>query len=349
MTDISSFRPTAILVVPRVLEKIYNAADAKSGRGFKHRLFAWAVHSAQAWALAQESSHGSTLWQNISVRLARVLVLNKIVRLLGGSLKNFTCGGAPLAPRIALFFEGMGISVTQGYGATETAGPLTMSYLDSNKHDTVGKPLRGNEIRIGDNDEIQARGISIMLGYHRDPEGTKAAFTSDGWYRTGDQGSIDEQGRLTVTGRLKEIIVTAGGKNVIPAILEEGLKGHPLVSQVVVVGDGKPFVAGLVTIDREMLPLWLKNHHLPVMDVTRAIHEPVVIDALAKALKRTNSMVSRAESIRKIKVLTTQFSEENGLMTPSLKVKRHEVIKRYSDVIDRLYAGSDDTYITPKK
>ncbi|MDO5747525.1 MAG: long-chain fatty acid--CoA ligase [Actinomycetaceae bacterium] len=347
MTDISSFKPTAILVVPRVLEKIYNAADAKSGRGLKHRIFVWAAHVGQRWALANETKEGPTLWQNFTLRIARALVLNKITRLLGGQLKNFTCGGAPLAPRIALFFEGLGISVTQGYGATETGGPLTMSFLDSNKHDTVGKPLPGNEVRIGDNDEIQARGISVMRGYYNDPEATAEAFTKDGWYRTGDQGSIDDQGRLSVTGRLKEIIVTAGGKNVTPSLLEERLKGHPLVSQVVVVGDGKPFVSGLVTIDREMLPLWLKNHNLPVMDVTRAIKETVVLDALSKALKRTNSAVSRAESIRKIKVLTTEFTEENGLMTPSLKVKRHEVAKRYATAIDELYNGDHPSHVTP--
>lgn len=342
VNDMRTFKPTATLVVPRVLEKIYNGAEAAAGRGIKRRIFKWATYSAIQWGRASETEKGPNLWQTLNVKLARALVLNKIMKMMGGDLWSITCGGAPLSNKIAYFFVGMGITLTPGYGTTETGGPLTMSHLDNIKQGTVGEVWDCDEVRIGDNDEIQARGPSMMRGYHNNPEATKAAFTEDGWYKTGDKGFIDERNLITVTGRIREIIVTAGGKNVNPSLLEERLKGHPLVSQVVVVGDGRPFVGALVTIDSEMLPVWLKNHNLPVMDVTRAIREDAVIKSLTRGIERTNKVVSRAESIRKIKLLTTDFTEENGLLTPSLKVKRHLVEERFAKEIDELYSAPKD-------
>ena len=246
-----------------------------------------------------------------------------------------------MAERLGRFFIGCGIEVLQGYGATETTGPLTMSDRIGNKTGYVGHPLLCNEVRLGEGDELQARGGSIMRGYHGEPELTKEAFTEDGWLKTGDIAQIDADGNVKITGRAKEIIVTAGGKNVAPEVLEERLKGHPLISQVMVVGDNKPFVGALVTLDKEMLPTWLKNHGMPQMDITRAARDPRVLEALQRAVQRTNRAVSRAESIRKIKIITTDWTTENGMLTPSLKIKRNRIRAVYGEQIEDLYAKTD--------
>lgn len=246
-----------------------------------------------------------------------------------------------MAERLGRFFIGCGIEVLQGYGATETTGPLTMSDRIGNKTGYVGHALLCNEVRLGEGGELQARGGSIMRGYHGEPELTKEAFTEDGWLKTGDIAQIDADGNVKITGRAKEIIVTAGGKNVAPEVLEERLKGHPLISQVMVVGDNKPFVAALVTLDKEMLPTWLKNHGMAQMDVTRAARDPRVLEALQRAVQRTNRAVSRAESIRKIKIITTDWTTENGMLTPSLKIKRNRIRSLYREQIEDLYAKTD--------
>lgn len=335
--DMQTFKPNALLVVPRVLEKVYNAADATAGSGIKLRIFRLAARTAEQWARLQESGKEITFAQKIKIALARKLVLNKIRKLLGGNLQGIVSGGAPMAERLGRFFIGCGIEVLQGYGATETTGPLTMSERIGNKTGYVGQPLLCNEVRLGEGGELQARGSSIMRGYHGEPELTKEAFTEDGWFKTGDLGQIDADGNVKITGRAKEIIVTAGGKNVAPAVLEERLKGHPLISQVMVVGDNKPFVAALVTIDKEMLPTWLKNHGIEQMDITRAARDSRVLEALQRAVQRTNRAVSRAESIRKIKVLTTDWTIENGMLTPSLKIKRDRIRAAYAEQIEDLF------------
>lgn len=277
-------------------------------------------------------------WDKLKIKLARRLVLSKITNLMGGNVRAIVSGGAPLANRLTYFFTGCGIEILQGYGMTETSGPLCMSVREGNAVGSVGPVLACNKIRIDEHGEIQAKGASIMRGYKNNPEATAATFSPDGWLCTGDLGYIDAQGRLYITGRKKEIIVTAGGKNVSPTPLEESLKGHPLISQVLVVGEQRPYVAALVTLDKDMLPAWLKNHGIENMDLTRAARDPKVLDALEKAVKRTNKAVSRAESIRKIKVLTTDFTVENGLLTPSLKLRRAIVMKRYADTIEALYS-----------
>lgn len=340
VNDLQVFRPKALLVVPRVLEKIYNAADATAGHGLKLKMFRWAAKVAEySGKVNQDPQQTLSRWQRIKLGLARKLVLNKITALMGGNVQGIVSGGAPMADRLGFFFEGCGIQVAEGYGTTETTGPLCMSLRENNVTGTVGPPLACNQVKLGANGELLAKGDSVMRGYHNLPELTEEAFTSDGWYRTGDKASIDEAGRVKITGRMKEIIVTAGGKNVAPAVLEERLKGHPLVSQVMVVGDRQPFVGALVTLDKEMLPKWLKNHGIEQMDITRAARDQRVLDALERAVKRTNRAVSRAESIRKIKVLTTDFTVENELLTPSQKLKRERVAQVYAAEIQDLYSG----------
>ncbi|QOX82458.1 long-chain fatty acid--CoA ligase [Nanchangia anserum] len=275
LNDLASFKPYALLVVPRVLEKIFNLADTQAGSSkLTLKAFRWAVRVGEEWARAVETPEGPTRSQVIKLNLARRLVLNKVRKLLGGNLVNMTCGGAPLSHRVGYFFHAMGIEVTQGYGSTECTGPLTMAHRDDNVMGTVGPPLACNEVKLAEDGELLARGYSLMRGYHNDPEATREAFTEDGWYKTGDLARIDDKGRVYITGRKREIIVTAGGKNVTPALLEESLKGYPLVSQVMVVGDNRPFVAALVTLDRDMLPAWLRNHGLEPMDRTRARATP---------------------------------------------------------------------------
>ncbi|MDU0967850.1 MAG: long-chain fatty acid--CoA ligase [Actinomycetaceae bacterium] len=339
LNDLATFKPYALLVVPRVLEKIFNVADTQAGSSkLTLRVFRWAVRVGEEWARASETPEGPTRKQKRNIQIARMLVFNKVRKMLGGNLVNMTCGGAPLSPRVGYFFTAMGVEVTQGYGSTECTGPLTMARRDNNIMGSVGEPLACNEVKIAEDGELLARGASIMRGYHNDPEATAAAFTEDGWYKTGDLGSIDDHGRVWVTGRKREIIVTAGGKNVTPAPLEESLKAYPLISQVMVVGDNRPFVGALVTLDRDMLPAWLKNHGLPPMDVTRAARNPKVLAALDRAVERTNESVSRAESIRKIRVLSSDFTEDNGLLTPSQKIKRPLITERFAAEIDEIYS-----------
>ena len=226
----------------------------------------------------------------------------------------------------------------EGYGLTETTAPTAVNMPAKSKIGTVGPPFPGASIRIADDGEIEIAGAHVFRGYRDNPEATAAALV-DGWFRTGDLGSLDEDGYLTITGRKKEIIVTAGGKNVAPAVLEDRLRGHPLVSQVVVVGDGKPFIGALVTLDADMLPGWLAGHGLPEMTVAEAARSNAVLAALDRAVTRTNQAVSRPESIRKIKVLDLDFTEINGYLTPSTKVKRAAVLRDFADQIEALYSA----------
>ena len=227
----------------------------------------------------------------------------------------------------------------EGYGLTETVGPLSVNTPRLSKIGTVGPALPPLSVRISEEGEILIKGSSVFRGYHNNPEATAEAFTEDGWFKSGDLGSLDRDGYVRITGRAKDIIVTAGGKNVAPASLEDPLRGHPLISQVIVVGDKRPFISALITLDPEMLQLWLKNHGLPPMSISEAATNIEVLSALERAVERANQHVSRAESIRKIHVLTSDFTEANGLLTPSLKVKRKAVLQRYAEVIDSIYGG----------
>ena len=337
--DLASFRPSYILAVPRVLEKIYNAAEAKAdSHRITRRLFAAAAKTAIEYSEALDTEAGPSRSLKARREFYDKLVFHNITKLLGPNAKYVISGGAPLGRRLGHFFRGLGVTILEGYGLTETNAPLAVNTPRLTKIGTVGPPIATVKVRIADDGEVLVKGPSVFRAYHNAPERTKDAFTEDGYFRTGDLGSLDMDGYLSITGREKEIIVTAGGKNVVPATLEDSLRGHPLISQIMVVGDQKPFISALVTLDTEMLPKWLKNRNLPNMDVTDAARHPEVLAALDRAIARANKQVSRAESIRKIKVLLTDFTVENGLLTPSLKVKRSAVLHRHADEVAEIYS-----------
>ena len=336
LADLGTFKPTFILSVPRVFEKVYNSSEQKAGGGSKLKLFRWAAKTSIVYSRALDSTEGPNAALKAQHALADRLVLHKLRNALGGQAKYAISGGAPLGERLGHFYRGLGLRVLEGYGLTETTAPTAVGRAESFRIGTVGPPMPGTSIRIADDGEIQVKGDHVFRGYHNNPAATAETF-EDGWFRTGDLGSLDSDGFLTITGRKKEIIVTASGKNVAPAVLEDRLRGHPLVSQVVVVGDAKPFIGALVTLDPEMLPGWLAGHGLPAMDVTSATKSHAVLAALDRAVERANEAVSRAESIRKFSVLNKDFTVENGYLTPSLKVKRAAVLRDFADEIEALY------------
>ncbi|CED91471.1 MAG: long-chain fatty acid--CoA ligase [Actinomyces succiniciruminis] len=338
LPDLQGFAPSYVLAVPRVMEKIYNAADAKAGSGVKLRTFRWAAKVAIAYSRALDTPEGPSRQLRAAHALADQLVYRTIRALLGPNARYAISGGGPLGERLGHFYRGIGLVILEGYGLTETIGPTAVNLDIRNKIGTVGPPVCGNRVRVGADGELEVTGLGVFSRYHNNPEATAEAFTDDGWFRTGDIGSVDADGWVRITGRKKELIVTAGGKNVAPNILEDRLRGHPLVSQVLVIGDGEPFISALVTLDKEMLPQWLANHNLPEMDVTTASTHPQVLAALDRAVARTNRAVSRAESIRTYRVLTSDFTEANGLLTPSLKVKRSLVMETYADTIADIYS-----------
>ena len=337
LNDLGSFRPTAVLAVPRVFEKIYNAADAKA-TGAKQKVFRLAAKTAIAYSRALDTPQGPSRRLKAQRAAFDKLVFSTLRSVLGGQVTHVISGGGPLGERLGHFYRGAGVTVLEGYGLTETMGPCSVNLPRATRIGTVGTPLPGCALRLDDDGEILVRGIGTFTGYHNNPEATAEAFTADGWLRTGDIGSFESaEGFLRITGRKKELIVTAGGKNVAPAPLEDRLRGHPLVSQVLVVGENRPCIGALLTLDAEMLPLWLSSHGLEEMTVVDAARDPRVRAALERAVARANEAVSRAESIRTFKVLPTDFTVANGLLTPSLKVRRAEAERRFSAEIEALY------------
>ena len=327
VADLGSFRPTAVLAVPRVFEKIYNAADAKA-TGAKQKVFRLAAKTAIAYSRALDTPEGPSRRLKAQRAAFDRLVFSTLRSVLGGQVTHVVSGGGPLGERLGHFYRGAGVTVLEGYGLTETMGPCCVNLPEATRIGTVGTPLPGCAVRLDGDGEILVRGIGTFTGYHNNPEATAEAFTDDGWLRTGDIGSFEgAEGFLRITGR----------KNVAPAPLEDRLRGHPLVSQVLVVGENRPCVGALVTLDAEMLPLWLSSHGLEEMTVVDAAQDPRVRAALERAVARTNEAVSRAESIRTFEVLPTDFTVANGLLTPSLKVRRAEAEKRFAAEIDALY------------
>jgi long-chain acyl-CoA synthetase len=339
LADFASFRPTFILGVPRVFEKVYNSAEQKAGSGFTLKMFRWAAKVSITYSRALDTPAGPSAQLKAAYAVASALVLRKLRAAMGGSLKYAISGGAPLGERLGHYYRGMGVVILEGYGLTETTAPSAVNTPELIKIGTVGPAYPGTTLRVDDQGQIWAKGPHVFRGYHDNPEATAEAL-QDGWFATGDLGSLDDDGYLRITGRAKEIIVTAGGKNVAPAVLEDRFRGHPLVSQVVVVGDGKPFIGALVTLDQEMLPGWLSMHGLPPMDVRTAARHPEVLAALDRAAERANEAVSRAEAIKKIRVLTSDFTEENGYLTPSLKVKRALVLEDFAAEVEALYTDT---------
>ncbi|WP_106208624.1 AMP-dependent synthetase/ligase [Kineococcus rhizosphaerae] len=338
LTDLAGFRPTFILAVPRVFQKVYNGAEQKAAAGGKlrARIFAQASATADAWSRSLDTGGPSPALRLRHLLFDR-LVYSKLRTLMGGRVEHAVSGGAPMGEHLAHFFRGAGLVVLEGYGLTETTAPLAVNRPSRIRIGTVGPPLPGTDIAIAEDGEVLARGVGVFTQYRGRAQETQDAFV-DGWFRTGDLGSIDEFGHLTITGRKKEIIVTANGKNVVPAALEDRLRAHPLVSQAVVVGDGRHFVACLVTLDEEALPSWGANHGKPGLDLATARRDADVLAAVQSAVDAANASVSRAESIRKFEVLAEDFTIENGYLTPSQKVKRGEVLKDFADRIDALYA-----------
>lgn len=339
LPDLASFRPTFMLVVPRVLEKIYNSADAKTGSGAKNRLFRRSANVAVEYSKALDTPEGPSRRLVIEQKLYNALVYKNITGLIGGNVELIISGGAPLSLRLAHFYRGIGLPIMEGYGLTETTGPVAVNLPRVFKIGTIGPPVAPMRVKISNQGELLVKGPSVFKDYRGRPDLTEAAFDADGWFRTGDLGSIDKEGYIRITGRMKEVIVTAGGKNVIPSVLEDSLRGHPLIDEVVVVGDQRPFIGALITLDDEMMQVWLKNKGLPSMTVAEAARNPEVRASLSQAIERANEGVSRAESIRKFEILPTAFTEANGMMTPSLKVKRSAVLKNHAADIDELYGG----------
>ncbi len=337
LTDLSSYRPTFVLAVPRVFEKIFNSSEQKATAGGKGTIFAKATSTAIAYSEALDSGT-IPLGLRLGHALFDRLVYAKIREAMGGRVQWAVSGGAPLGTRLGHYFRGVGVTILEGYGLTETTAPATVNTPELAKIGTVGAPLPGVGIRIADDGEILIKGNNVFRGYFNNPEATAAAF-SDGWFTTGDIGELDAQGYLRITGRKKEILVTAGGKNVAPAILEDALRAHPLISQCIVVGDAKPFVAALLTLDAEMWPGWAGNNGLDGLSLEQARSNPVVQGALQQAVDTANLGVSKAESIRKFAVLDGDFTEENGYLTPSLKLRRNVVMRDFAAEVEALYGG----------
>ncbi|MCI1642011.1 MAG: AMP-dependent synthetase/ligase [Actinomyces sp.] len=348
VSDIRSFKPTMLLVVPRVLETVYNLASSKASGRMSRLMFSWAAHQARALSQAtasgdigeDEDAPGVPFGLRVRHEVADALVLHRVREVLGPNLTTIISGGAPLAIDLANFYRGIGITLLQGYGLSETTGPIAVELPSDFPPDSVGFVWPGNRMRIAEDGELLLQGVSVTSGYHNLPEATAEAF-ADGWFRTGDLASIDDTGHLRITGRKKELIVTAGGKNVSPEILEDALQTHPLISHVIVVGDARPYIAALITLDTEMLPVWLTAHHLPVVDAAQAADMPEVRESLDRAIARANKQVSRAESIRRFRIVDAVFTVENGYLTPSLKLKRNAVLRDLAPEIDTMYAQGE--------
>ncbi len=331
------FRPTTVLSVPRVFEKVYNTAKHKAAVEGKGRIFAMADATAMAYS---ESLDTGGPGQLLKIRHAIFdrLVYSKLRAALGGEVTWAVSGGAPLGARLGHFFRGIGLTVLEGYGLTETCAAMTLNLPGAQRVGSVGRPIPGCTIRIADDGEVLCKGGNVFQGYWRNDEATREVFDDDGWFHSGDLGELDGDGYLTITGRKKDLIVTSSGKNVAPAVLEDRLRAHWLVSQCVVVGDMRPFIGALVTIDTDVFQQWKieagKNAEASVAD----LHEdPQLLAALQEAVDDANKAVSAAESIKKIRVLATDFTEETGDLTPTLKVKRNVVLATFADEVEALY------------
>jgi long-chain acyl-CoA synthetase len=329
--DMKTFKPTFLVAVPRIFEKVHNRARARA-QGPRRMIFEAAVSAGAEWSRSPNPGLLTSLQRAVFDRL----VYSKLRAAMGGRITHCVSGGAPLAPHLAHFFRAVGIDVLEGYGLTETCAASAINPPSWNKVGTIGQPWPGTEFRVADDGELLIRGAGVFRGYWNDEEATRKAL-EDGWFHTGDLGAIDDDGFMTITGRKKEIIVTAGGKNVAPAVLEERMKANRLISQVMVVGDQRPFVAALVTLDPDELQTFAAERGLSGSFEELASHEDVRAE-VDRAAEDANSQVSRAESIRKTIILDRDFTMEHGELTPTLKVRRMVVADHFSDVIDELYA-----------
>ncbi|MFF0966695.1 AMP-dependent synthetase/ligase [Streptomyces sp. NPDC003703] len=336
--ELASFRPTLILGVPRVFEKVYNGARAKAQADGKGKIFDRAADTAIAYSRALDTVSGPSFGLRLRHKMFDKLVYGKLRAVLGGRGEYAISGGAPLGERLGHFFRGIGFTVLEGYGLTESCAATAFNPWDRPKIGTVGQPLPGSVIRIADDGEVLLHGEHLFKEYWNNPDATREAL-ADGWFHTGDLGTLDEDGYLRITGRKKEIIVTAGGKNVAPAVIEDRIRAHALVAECMVVGDGRPFVGALVTLDEEFLGRWCAEHGKPAGSTAESLREdPDLLAAVQSAVDDGNAAVSKAESVRKFRVLGAQFSEEAGYLTPSLKLKRSVVAKDFSGEIEAIYS-----------
>ena len=334
-----SFKPTFLLAVPRVFEKVYNSAEQKAEAGGKGNIFRAAAKTAIEYSKAEMAGH-IPLGLKLKFAVMDKLVLSKLRAALGGRCEYAISGSAPLGDRLGHFFHALGLVVLEGYGLTETTAPISINLPSKFVIGTVGPALPGCSVRLGEDGEIEAAGINVFKEYWKNPQATAETF-HDGWFKTGDIGEIDKDGYITITGRKKEILVTAGGKNVAPAFLEDPIRANPVISQVVAVGDAKPFISALITLDPEMLPMWLTNNKLdPSMSLAEATVNPAVVAEVQAAVDRANARVSRAESIRKFTILPIQFTEESGHLTPKMSIKRNVIVKDFANEIQAMYAGA---------
>ncbi|MDR6198700.1 long-chain acyl-CoA synthetase [Microbacterium sp. SORGH_AS428] len=340
---LGSFKPTFLLAVPRVFEKVYNSAEQKAEAGGKGKIFRSAAQVAIDHSAYLQDGRRIPLGMKIKFALFDKLVYSKLRDAMGGQVRYAVSGSAPLGPRLGHFFHSLGVHILEGYGLTETTAPATVNLATRSKIGTVGPAIPGVGIRLAEDGEIQVRGVNVFKEYWQNPEATAAAFDGD-WFKTGDLGSLDEDGYLTITGRKKEIIVTAGGKNVAPAALEDPIRANPIIGQVVVVGDQKPFISALVTLDPEMLPTWLENNGRPKdLTLAQAAHDPAVRAEVQQAIDKANAGVSRAESIRKFVILPTEWTEASGHLTPKLSIKRNVILADFADDVEQLYRAPEET------
>jgi len=335
--DFGVFQPHFILAVPRVFEKVFNTASQKAAADGKGKIFDRAADVAIAWSRGLDTGRPS-LAVRAQHALFDKLVYGKLRSALGGQCRYAVSGGAPLGDRLGHFYRGIGLGVLEGYGLTETTAALTVNLPDAQKIGSVGRPLPGTAVRVADDGELHFRGGQVFRGYWGNPEATAETLDADGWFRTGDVGEVDDEGFVRITGRKKEIIVTAGGKNVAPAVLEDRLRAHALVSQCMVVGDGQPFIGALVTIDPESFPAWAEAHG-KTGEIADLVADPDLVAEIENAVADANKAVSKAESIRKFSILPVDWTEEAGQLTPSLKLKRNVVMREFRHDIDELYGA----------
>ncbi|QNI07507.1 long-chain fatty acid--CoA ligase [Mycobacterium kubicae] len=330
------FKPTVVVSVPRVFEKVYNTAEQNAANDGKGPIFKTAAQTAVDWSRAHDEGKPGLVLRAKHAVFDR-LVYSKLRAALGGDCHAAVSGGAPLGARLGHFYRGAGVTVYEGYGLTETSAAVTVNQVNGLKIGTVGKLVPGNSLRIAEDKELLVRGGVVFGGYWRNEQATADAFT-DGWFRTGDLGAVDEDGFVTITGRKKELIVTAGGKNVAPAVLEDQLRSHPLISQAMVVGDNKPFIGALITIDPEAFDGWKeRNSKSAGASVGDLTSDPDLVAEVDAAVKQANLQVSNAESIRKFRILPVDFTEDTGELTPTMKVKRNVVAEKFASDIEAIY------------
>ena len=336
LPDLQSFKPTFVLAVPRIFEKVYNGAEAKAEAAGKGKIFRKAAEIAIAYSENLDAKKFNPLL-SFKRALFDKLVFSKIRATLGGAVEAAISGGAPLGSRLGHFFRGAGVTIYEGYGLTETTAGATLNITGHLRVGSVGRPIPGTSIKIAEDGEVLIQGPIVMRGYWQNDQANSEVFEGDRWFKSGDLGRLDENGFLYIVGRKKELIVTAGGKNVAPAVLEDRLRAHPLVSQCMVVGDNKPFIAALITIDPEMIKGWIATNKKDGASIETLRNDPDLIAVIQTAVDEANKAVSKAESIRKFTILAEDFTIAGGQLTAKLSVKRHVVAQQYASEIDALY------------